>query len=56
MGTQDLACPVCDADLILAGDERVGDLVHCMFCGASFLLRQQPRADDEARWKLEEDF
>jgi DNA-directed RNA polymerase subunit RPC12/RpoP len=58
MGAPDPACPVCDADLILAGDEHAGDLVHCTYCGAPFLLRQRPRAqdEDEKRWELEEDF
>ena len=57
MGVPDPACPVCDADLMFAGDERAGDLVHCTFCGAPFLLRERPRRpdEDEARWELEED-
>ena len=57
MGKSDLACPICDADLIFAGDERVGDLVHCTFCGAPFVLRTRPKADDdEAAFQLEEDY
>lgn len=58
MGAPDLACPVCDADLLLGGDERVGDLVHCTFCGAPFVLHQRVRRsdDDEAAWEVEEDF
>ena len=58
MGAPELACPVCDADLTLAGDERAGDLVHCSFCGAPFLLKQRAAGDDEddKRWELEDDF
>lgn len=57
MGAPDLACPVCDADLLFDGDERAGDLVHCTFCGAPFVLRARPqrRDEDEARWELEEE-
>jgi len=57
MGAPDLACPVCDADLAFGGDERAGDLVHCSFCGAPFILRVRPQRpdEDEARWELEED-
>lgn len=57
MAAPDLSCPVCDADLSFGGDERAGELVHCTFCGAPFLLRARPKADDdEAAWELEEDF
>jgi hypothetical protein len=58
MGVPDLPCPVCDADLILGGDESPGDLIHCTFCGAPFILQQRPKRDDEdaARWEAEEDF
>ena len=54
MAGGDLSCPICDADLLLAGDERVGDQVHCSFCGAQFLLRQKPERSDE--WEVEEDY
>ena len=54
----EIPCQVCDADLILAGDERAGDLVHCSFCGAPFVLRRRPTQDDEdeAKWEAEQDF
>ena len=57
MGMPDLACPICDADLIFAGDERVGELVYCTFCGAPFVLRARPKRDDddEAAFELEAD-
>jgi len=50
----DIACPVCDADLIFAGDERKGDTVVCVYCGAPFTVRHV--ATPEEDWDLEEDF
>lgn len=56
MARPDLACSICDADLVFAGDESAGDLIHCTFCGAPFVLRERPRAsDDESEFLLEED-
>jgi len=34
MGTHDLSCPICQADLPLEGDEKPGDQVICSYCGA----------------------
>jgi len=31
---KDLTCPICSADLPLAGDEKKGDEVFCTYCGA----------------------
>ncbi len=47
------SCPLCDADLVLAGDERSGDRVFCTYCGAPFVLTA--RKDDESGWDVEED-
>lgn len=33
MATPDLSCPVCSADLPLAGDEGAGEEVFCTYCG-----------------------
>lgn len=52
--SRDQACPVCDADLLFAGDEAVGDTVLCGYCGAPFLVKTL--AASEADWELEEDF
>jgi DNA-directed RNA polymerase subunit RPC12/RpoP len=50
-----LACPVCQADLPLAGDERPGDEVVCAYCGAPCRIKGRP--DDEPKhWDVEEDF
>lgn len=54
MAASELCCPICDADLILAGDERVGDQVYCTYCGAQFLLREKPERANE--WEVEEDW
>ena len=50
---KDLTCPVCSADLPLAGDERVGEEVYCTYCGAPCRIvgGQEPES-----WDAEEDF
>lgn len=53
MAAPDLACPVCNADLPLAGDEKVGDDVFCAYCGAPIVLRA---GEDESLLEPEEDF
>ncbi len=55
MAGSELACPVCDADLPLAGDERLGDQVFCTYCGAPSLIRARPGGDEDD-FELEEDF
>jgi hypothetical protein len=47
-------CPLCDADLILSGDEEPGDEVFCAYCGAPVKLPKRPDSDDEAT--LDEEF
>jgi hypothetical protein len=51
---RDLACPVCDADLLFAGDERPGDTVVCGYCNAPFTVRKVE--SDDADWDLDDDF
>jgi hypothetical protein len=55
MRSREISCPVCTADIPLAGDERKGDEIFCTFCGAPFRLTKAPARDDED-WGLEEDF
>lgn len=43
---RELTCPVCNADLPLAGDERPGDEVFCSYCGAPCLLKGSPEDED----------
>ena len=52
--TRELDCPVCNANVPLAGDERPGDEVHCTYCGAPLKLAGTGDEFDEA--ELEEDF
>ena len=54
MPTRELDCPVCNAHVPLAGDERPGDEVHCTYCGAPLKLAGTGDEFDEA--ELEEDF
>ena len=57
MDSLDLACPLCDANLVFAGDEKAGDQVVCTFCGAPFVLcRTPPKEDGEEGWDVEEDY
>jgi hypothetical protein len=51
--TPDLTCPVCSADLPLAGDEKKGDEVYCGYCQSPALLSADAGAED---CKAEEDF
>jgi hypothetical protein len=51
MATEELVCPICDADIPLDGDERPGDLVLCSYCKMTFKMLK--KKDD---WILEEDF
>ena len=49
--TEDLECPICDADIPLDGDEKSGDLVLCSYCKITFkILRKKDK------WILVEDF
>ncbi|MDE0884460.1 MAG: hypothetical protein OSB70_02885 [Myxococcota bacterium] len=50
---RDPACPVCEVDVPLAGDERVGDEVFCGACGAPLKLAKGDREED---MEAEEDF
>ena len=51
---REIACPVCDVELLLAGDERRGDSVVCVSCGAPFTVTRLPSKEQDL--ELEEDF
>ena len=53
MATPDPTCPVCSADVPLAGDEKAGDEVFCTYCGVPCRLKAAPSSED---CELEEDF
>ena len=50
---QELTCPICSADIPLAGDERKGDEVFCMYCSAPFRITKDATESDP---ELEEDY
>ena len=56
MGTQSLECPICDAELVLAGDGHPGDSVLCSFCGSPFVVTRLSRPEEDAAMEIEEDF
>ena len=43
---KDYKCPVCDAELILDGDERAGDTVYCSFCSSTIKVYSSKASDD----------
>jgi hypothetical protein len=49
----DLTCPICSADVPLAGDEKPGEQVICTYCGAPLAI--VPGENDE-EYELEEDY
>ena len=50
----DLSCPICNADLPLAGDEQLGENVYCSYCGAPSTLVGRDK-NDPLTWDVEED-
>ncbi|MCP5057595.1 MAG: lysine biosynthesis protein LysW [bacterium] len=50
---KDLECPICNADIPLAGDEKKGEEIFCAYCRAPLIV-QQGADDDELL--LEEDY
>ncbi len=46
MRRNELSCPICNADVPLAGDEKSGEEVFCTYCGAPFRLAGDPSSDD----------
>jgi len=53
MANREIACPICDADIPLAGDEKSGEDVFCTVCGATIVLKGNPGDED---FEIEEDF
>jgi hypothetical protein len=49
--SEELECPICDADIPLDGDERSGDLVLCSFCKMTFKILRKKET-----WILVEDY
>ena len=53
MANKDLSCPVCSADMLLAGDEKAGEEVFCTYCGAPCRLTTSATSEG---CEVEEDF
>ena len=49
----ELACPICNADVPMDGDEKLGDEVFCTYCGAPLTVRGSSEDPDEL--ELEDD-
>jgi ribosomal protein S27E len=45
MATNEVTCPICSADVPLAGDEAEGEEIFCGVCGA--VLKLTGNAEDE---------
>ena len=50
----ELSCPVCNADVPMAGDEKPGDESFCTYCGAPLTIKGSKQDPEEL--ELEEDF
>ena len=46
------ACPICNADVPLSGDEQPGEELHCAYCRSPIKIK----ASDDDDIELEEDF
>ncbi len=47
-----LTCPMCDVEVPLSGDEKIGEQVYCPYCQTPLALRKTKEED----FYLEEDF
>ncbi len=47
-----LSCPLCDVDVPLSGDEKIGDQIVCVYCESPLKLKKTK--EDELY--LQEDF
>ena len=43
---KEYSCPVCDADLILDGDEKPGDSIYCSYCNSKIKLYAKKGSDE----------
>jgi len=54
MTVSEIDCPTCSANMPLAGDEKKGDDLICLFCGAPYRLVADVELGKEI--EIEEDF
>jgi hypothetical protein len=43
---KECSCPVCDADIVLDGDEKPGDAVYCSYCNSTIKIYRSKRSDE----------
>ena len=41
-----LTCPICEAEVPIAGDEKTGEEVYCPYCECPLVLRKVKNEDD----------
>ncbi len=51
--SQELACPICDADIPLSGDEKIGEEIFCVYCRAPLVVKH---GKDDDEMLLEDDY
>jgi hypothetical protein len=39
-------CPVCDADLMMDGDEKPGDYLYCSYCNSTIKINAVKGSED----------
>jgi DNA-directed RNA polymerase subunit RPC12/RpoP len=47
----ELECPICDADIFLDGEEKLGDIIQCSYCKMSLKILAKKN-----KWTVTEDF
>ena len=50
---KEVDCPACDSSIHLDGDEKPGDEVFCVYCGAPFIVKEKR---DDGEFDVEEDY
>ena len=54
MAIAELECPTCSADIPLAGDEKKGEELLCLFCGVPYRLTADVKIGEEI--EIEDEF
>lgn len=40
------SCPVCDAELVMDGDEKPGDVIYCSYCSSTIKIHRKKGSDE----------
>jgi len=51
--TKYMTCPMCEAEIPLSGDEKIGEQIFCVYCQMPLKLKKNKETDEPY---LEEDF